>query len=95
MGYHSDDEPGLQNIVASLSMGTTCKMDFRPRQKPAKGFEFQDLGAFQALGAHSILTLQLAHVSTSPRLFPPLFHLASLQGDVVMMVGNVQLLYEV
>ena len=66
MGYHSDDEPGLQNVVASLSMGTTCNMQFRTRQKPAKGFVFENPGAFQALGPHSILTLQLGHVSTSP-----------------------------
>jgi len=76
MGYHSDDEPGLQHIVASLSMGATCKMQFRARQKPAKGVEFRDVNAFQSLGHNCILTLKLVH------------------GDVVIMAGNMQLLYE-
>lgn len=74
MGYHSDDEPGLQNVVASLSMGESCKMQFRSRQKPAKGFKFcTEKKKFEALGPHCILTLQLAHVSTSTALFPPFF----------------------
>jgi len=94
MGYHSDDEPGLQHIVASLSMGATCKMQFRARQKPAKGVEFRDVEAFQSLGHKCILTLKLVHVSTSTPLLSP-FHPASVQGDVVIMAGNMQLLYEV
>ena len=30
MGFHSDSEPGVQETIASISLGSTAKMRFRP-----------------------------------------------------------------
>lgn len=31
MGFHSDDERGVQATIASLSLGSPAQMSFRPR----------------------------------------------------------------
>lgn len=37
MKYHSDDEKGVGPVVASLSLGTSAVMSFKPRTKKKKG----------------------------------------------------------
>ena len=37
MNYHSDGEVGLNDVVASLSLGSPARMSFRLRNKPGKG----------------------------------------------------------
>jgi hypothetical protein len=36
MNFHSDDELGVQNTIAAISLGAPAKMSFRPR-KPGAG----------------------------------------------------------
>lgn len=71
MSFHSDNEPGLGNVIASLSMGATCKMQFRVREKFPKGTSVDNADELKNLGKGAILTLELGHVSSpikAPRM---------------------------
>jgi alkylated DNA repair dioxygenase AlkB len=35
MNFHSDDELGVQNTIAAISLGAPAKMSFRPRKRGA------------------------------------------------------------
>lgn len=64
MNFHSDNEPGLGDVVASLSMGAICKMQFRVREKLPKGTIVTNADELKKLGKGTILTLELRHVSS-------------------------------
>lgn len=63
MGFHSDSEPGLGNIVASISMGATCRMSFRARAKPESGTIISDAAYDKLANNQTLLSLKLYHVS--------------------------------
>lgn len=65
MKFHSDSEPGLGDIVASLSMGTKCTMEFRPRKNVDEAIFTNDRSGhndYIQLGQKTVLSLELAHV---------------------------------
>ncbi|KAF8332831.1 uncharacterized protein EI90DRAFT_3054577 [Cantharellus anzutake] len=41
MSFHSDDEYGLRDIVASLSMGAPARMSFRPKGTSVANFALE------------------------------------------------------
>jgi hypothetical protein len=57
MGFHSDAEAGVQGTIASLSLGSTARMRFRP----LKSQRCKKIGGNEKV----LLQLELHHVCTS------------------------------
>jgi hypothetical protein len=106
MSFHSDDEKGLGDVVAALSLGSRATMRFRsrlPKQRPGrKSIDTRE----ESNGKEDnnpqksnkerrvVLTLQLNHVRTLASLVSTPER-SSGQGDVLVMESlTVQKYYE-
>lgn len=71
MGFHSDNEKGVQGTIASLSLGSAAVMRFRPARCRKRFSTLKYMPTGRTNGDEGpILTLELRHVRSLVFLLP-------------------------